>query len=85
MKTKIEHNYELEFQDPPFGWIVYKSEKGSPNEKVAAYEVLLHAYGKEAHRCTCEFGMRQPNGQKIKRCKHVEMVLDEEFRMNRPK
>lgn len=77
---KKEYSYEVEKLDD--GWIVYKSEIDTPDEKILGYQVELHAHGNEAHRCSCEFGIRQPEGQKIKRCKHVEMVLDEEFRRN---
>lgn len=77
---KTEYNYEIELQDPPNGWMCYKSEKGQPMHKTDGYRVELHAKGNEAHMCSCEFGFRQKDGQRIKRCKHVEMVLDEEFR-----
>lgn len=69
-----EFIYNLEFRDDPNTWLVYKRdlEPGSPS---IGYMVELHHHGKSSHRCSCEFGIRQKNGQIEKRCKHVDMVL----------
>ena len=72
---KKEFIYTLELQNVPDDWLVYKQEKDVPDSKIA-YQVELHAHGENAHRCSCEWGMRQPNGQLEKRCRHVQMVLE---------
>lgn len=72
---KKEFIYSLELHNAPNDFLVYKEEKDIHDSKIA-YQVELHAYPNDAHRCSCEWGMRQPNGQKEKLCKHVQMVID---------
>lgn len=64
-------NYEVEEHDGD--WMVYKINPIT--ESKIAYKVELDAHGEGAHRCSCEFGSRQPEGQKTTRCKHVLMVM----------
>lgn len=81
--AKKEFNYMSVLDNEPNDWIVYKSEPGLPETQIG-YRVELHHHGENAHRCSCEFGIRQTEGQKTKRCKHVNYVLDEVFkRMNK--
>lgn len=75
------YSYNLELKDDPNTWLVYKEEVGMPDTRIG-YLVELNHYGDVEHRCSCPHGEHQKwePGKRLVRCKHIEMVLDEEFR-----
>lgn len=88
LKSQLELNnmpktysYNIELKDDPNVWICYKEEVGLSETRIG-YIIELHHYEKNNHRCSCPHGEHRSKDSKIN-CKHIEMVLDEEFRRNK--
>lgn len=78
---KKEFSYEVKTFDPPDDWIVVKTEIGNP-ENETTYKVGLRHHEDGQHHCSCKYleCQKWTQGQMLKYCKHIEYVLDEEYR-----